>query len=50
MEDLEKYLQAQQLISESHDSKVSIESSLRVLTWIKNMIVGEPKIDDKKED
>lgn len=50
MEDVEKYVQAQQLISESHDSKVSIESSLRVLTWIKNMIVGEPKTDDKKED
>ena len=50
MDDLEKYVQAQQLISESHDSRVSIESSLRVLTWIKNMIVGEPKTDDKKED
>lgn len=49
MEDLEKYVQAQQLISESHDSRVSIESSLRVLTWIKNMIVGEPKTDNKKE-
>ena len=50
MEDVEKYVQAQQLISESHDSRVSIESSLRVLTWIKNMIVGVPKTDDKKED
>ena len=50
MEDLEKYVQAQQLISESHDSRVSIESSLRVLTWIKNMIVGEPKAENKKED
>lgn len=50
MGDLEKYVQAQQLISESHDSRVSIESSLRVLTWIKNMIVGEPEIDDKKKD